>query len=129
MQDFKGLANALRSEDISSAQNAFTTLQNDLQNSQGTEKTSPLLDKNTQTAKDFQALQDALQSGDIKAAQDAFKTLKTDLHSARHAHHHRRAANPGDANDGSNSAPVTSTSASATNVSAQQNTSALDAVA
>ena len=127
MQDFKGLANALQSGDISSAQNAFRTLLNDLQQ---TGKTSQLLDKNTEAGKDFQALQDALTSGDIKAAQDAFKTLKTDLHSARRAHHHHRAANDGDAVDGeSNPAPAVSASASATNASAEQVPSTLDAVA
>ena len=144
MQDFKGLANALQAGDISSAQDASTTLVNNLQNSQGNWKTSQLLDQNTQAGKDFQALQAALASGDIKAAQDAFKTFKTDLHSVRRAHHHHRAANDGDTVDGgSNPAPTTpisappvsasasptSVSESATSASAEQIPSTLDAVA
>lgn len=147
MQDFKGLANALQAGDISSAQNASTTLVNNLQNSQGNWKTSQLLDQNTQAGKDFQALQVALASGDIKAAQDAFKTFKTDLHSVRRAHHHHRAANDGDTVDGgsnpaptptttisappvsASSSPATSVSESATSASAEQIPSTLDAVA
>jgi hypothetical protein len=119
MQDFRGLANALQAGDISSAQNASTTLVNNLQNSQGNWKTSQLLDQNTQAGKDFQALQVALASGDIKAAQDAFKTFKTDLHSVRRAHHHHRAANDGDTVEGgSNLAPTTTISAPPVSASA-----------
>jgi len=118
-QDFKSLATALQSGDISSAQSAFATLQNDLKTSQGTAATSPLLDPNTQAGQDFKALQDALKSNDVKAAQDAFKTLKTDLQSARRAHHHHRAANDG------NAAPVPAPDASGSATSA----SALDAIA
>src|SRR5438046_1196409 len=93
MQDFKGLAGALQSGDISAAQSAFTTLQNDLQGAQTNSKTSPLLDQNTPAGKNFQALEEALKSGDIKAAQDAFATLKQEIRSSQHAHgrhHHHR---------------------------------------
>src|SRR5258706_41587 len=78
MQDFRGLAKALRSGDISSAQDAFTTLQNDLHGAPTNKKPSALLDQNTPLGKDFKALEDALKSGDLKAAQDAFAALKKD---------------------------------------------------
>jgi len=88
MQDFKGLARALQSGDISAAQSAFKTLQSDLQGTQGKSQTSSLLDPNTAVGQEFKAVQDALQSGDIKAAQAAFGTLKQGLRGAWHAHGH-----------------------------------------
>jgi hypothetical protein len=103
MQDFKGLSNALQTGDLSSAQSAFTTLQNDLQSSQTNGKSSPLLDPNTQVGKDFKAVQDALKSGDVKGAQDAFATLKQDFRGTQKAggHPHRHQVyNDGDADDG-----------------------------
>jgi len=103
MQDFNGLADALQSGDISNAQDAFTTLQKDLQAGQPNGKTSPLLDPNTPVGKDFQAIQDALKSGDIKAAQDAFSSLRQDIRSVRHAHghhHHKQVDNDNDADNG-----------------------------
>jgi hypothetical protein len=115
MQDFKGLSNALQTGDLSSAQSAFTTLQNDLQSSQTNGKSSPLLDPNTQVGKDFKAVQDALKSGDVKGAQDAFATLKQDFRGTQKAggHHHRHkvdndgdAGSTGNANNASTPAPA-----------------------
>jgi ribosomal protein S20 len=112
MQDFKGLANALQSGDISSAQSAFATVQNDLQSAQSNGKTSPLLDQNTPVGKDFQTLQAALKSGDIKAAQDAFATLTQDMRKAHGHHNAKRADNDGDADDGGTQSAASSTDSS-----------------
>lgn len=130
MQDFKGLADALQSGDISAAQSAFSTLQTDLQNVQGNGKTPPILDENTTLGKDFKALQDALQSGDVKAAQDAFATLKQDMRGVRHAHghHHHRVDNDGDGDDGASNSATSASDTSGTG-SSQGNDSVLDTLA
>jgi hypothetical protein len=117
MQDFKGLANALQSGDLTSAQSAFDTLQTDLQNAPASSKTSALLDQTTTVGKDLKAVQDALQSGDLKAAQDAFTTLKQDLRGAHraHGHHHgHRVGNDSNADDGTSATTTTAPDSSST---------------
>ena len=103
--DFKALANALQSGDLSSAQSAFAALQKDLPNASQASATPPV-GQTSQAATDFQTLQSALNSGDLSGAQKAFASLKTDLQStkgARGHHHHRRAGSATDANTGSSS--------------------------
>jgi len=91
-QDFKALQSALQSGDLSGAQQAFATLQQDLPSSTQTTKSTATSSQTTPTAKDFQALQSALSSGDLSGAQQAFASLKQDLQSAgkahKHQHHH-----------------------------------------
>jgi ribosomal protein S20 len=98
-QDFKQLAQALQSNDLSGAQSAFSSLQQLLQSSQSssgqqqtasTTSSSPL-----QT--DFNNLGNALASGDLSGAQSAFTQLQSDLSAATQSgtsqaggHHHHR---------------------------------------
>jgi hypothetical protein len=107
-QDFKKLAQALQSNDLSGAQSAFSSLQQLLQTSQpssgqqqaaSTTGGSPL-----QT--DFNNLGQALASGDLSGAQSAFTQLQSDLSAATqggtsqtsgHHHRHHEVSNTSDA--------------------------------
>jgi outer membrane protein assembly factor BamD (BamD/ComL family) len=84
-QDFKALASALQSGNLSGAQQAFTTFQSDLQQTQQSGQNSQPFDPNSPVGKDFQALQSALQSGDLSSAQQSFATLRQDAAQSRKA--------------------------------------------
>ena len=86
---FNQLQQSLNSGDVSSAQQAFKSLQQLLPAAQF--KSTGQNGGNSQLQQDFDALGQALQSGDLTAAQDAFKTLKQDLQAARQAHAHQQA--------------------------------------
>ena len=89
IQDFQGLASAVQSGDLASAQTALTAFQKDIQkNPQGPLATA-LADPNSQISKDFQALQTALQSNDVAGAQNAFAALAQGLKSIHHHRHHK----------------------------------------
>ena len=79
-QDFKNLATALQSGDLSGAQDAFSALQHALQsvqqNRQSQSQSSSTQDK---FSADIAALGKALEAGDLTAAQDAFKQLQQDM--------------------------------------------------
>ena len=114
-QDFRALQNALQSGDLSSAQQAFASLQKDLQpaaGAAGSSSASPW-SQNNPLGKDFQALQSALQSGDLSGAQSAFASVKQDLQSAGaargHHHHHHKSSSA--ARSGTQTSDSTSTSA------------------
>jgi hypothetical protein len=107
-QDLRSLAQSLQSGDLTSAQSAFATWQNDLQSNANSNSTSDPnatqpFGNNAKANSDVQALQSALQSGDLNGAQKAFATLKQDLRGTHHAHraHHQQAPaqNDGDADD------------------------------
>jgi len=70
-QDFNNLSTALSSGNLTDAQKAFATLQQDApaQNSQN----------NSQFSKDIQSLGNALQSGDLSSAQQVFSTMQTKM--------------------------------------------------
>ena len=87
-QDFSSLSTALSSGDLSGAQKAFGSLQQDLQNS----GISSQAFQNGTTGQDFQTLQQALASGNLSGAQNAFNTLMQDLQKARGHHHHHHHA-------------------------------------
>jgi hypothetical protein len=109
-QDFKALANALQSGDLSSAQSAFAAFQKDLPSSSQASSNQPF-GQNSQANKDFQTLQTSLGSGDMSGAQSAFTALQKDLKSAggvQGSHHHHR-------HHGSNAAATNSASSAATN--------------
>jgi hypothetical protein len=119
MQDFKALANALHSGNLTTAQSSFATWQQDFQangstNTQTTQQTQPF-GSNSQANTDFQALSSALQSGDLSSAQQAFASLQQDLQGAGHAHrhHHHHSANAADTNNSNNSTTQSSNSATA----------------
>jgi DNA-binding FadR family transcriptional regulator len=71
--DLAAISSALQSGDVSGAQKAFTTLQQDLGNSSSTQTTAAT------SGTDLTALGSALQSGDLNQAQNAFATLMQDL--------------------------------------------------
>jgi hypothetical protein len=124
-QDFKALANALQSGDLSSAQSAFAAFQKDLpsssQASSSQANSSQPFGQNSQANKDFQTLQNSLASGDISGAQSAFTALKKDLKSAggvqgSHHHHHHHGSNAAATNSASStSANTTGSDSSAVN--------------
>jgi hypothetical protein len=92
LQDFKALGGALQSGNLSTAQSALATFQQDLQSnapaaSSQTSANQPF-GKNTQANTDFQNLASALQSGDLSSAQKAFASLQTDLQATQKGHHH-----------------------------------------
>jgi hypothetical protein len=96
-QDFDTLAQALGSNNLAGAQQAFAAFQQDLKNipqsqglkqSQTAQQTSQVSQPNPQDA--LAALNQALSSGDLTGAQNAFSTLLQDLQGqAGAAHHHR----------------------------------------
>jgi hypothetical protein len=108
-KDLKDIGSALQSGDLSTAQSALSTFQQQLQGSSSASSSQPF-GSNAQANKDYQSLSTALQSGDTKGAQQAFASLKTDLKSAQKGgHHHHHGAPP--------AAPATSTSSTASLVS------------
>ena len=126
-QDFKGIGTALQSGNLTSAQSALTTFQQDLQNSSQTSQKNPLsqlFSNNNTLNNDLTALQTALKSNDAAGAQTAFKTLTQDMQSSMktqkgHHHHHVKKANDGDAAQSSSSitSSTTGVTGSATNPS------------
>lgn len=83
-QDFNDLATALQSGDLSGAQQAFASLQQD----------SPQLARGLNNATDPMGkalgnLASALKSGDLSGAQKAFAALQQVAQGVRHGHHHR----------------------------------------
>lgn len=80
-KDFLALQTDLSSNDLSDAQQAYTTLTQDLQNisqAQSGQQTGA----SNQITTDLSAVGTALQSGDLTTAQSAFTTLTQDLLSA-----------------------------------------------
>ena len=131
-QDFKSIANALQSGDLSTAQSAFASLLQTFPNS-----SSPVnnLTQNATAASatgsgnsansvssDLSALGQAIQSGDLTGAQNDFSKLMRDMQSIggghHHHHHYKTSAN----------APQTTTAA-ATGSDASTNSIATDLAA
>ncbi len=124
-QDFQALSNALQSNNLSNAQQAFAAVQKDIQNvSQGTQA-AQALGQNTQLGQDFQALQNALQSNNLTAAKQAFANLQKDLKAngpaGAHRHPKAESENDGDGDDGGQSSSSSNTGASAQSGSATFN--------
>jgi hypothetical protein len=80
---FQQLASALQSGNLSSAQQAYNSLSQLMQN-------APNGQSNSAFAKAFNALGQALQSGNLSSAQQAFLSLQQDMLQglAGHGHHH-----------------------------------------
>ena len=92
---FQKLGQALKSGDLSGAQQIFSSLQQLLPNSSASQ-TQGSSSQNT-AANDLNALGQALQSGDLTKAQDAYAALQKDMaamttHKHHHRHHHAAAA-------------------------------------
>ena len=83
------LGQALKSGDLTSAQQVLASLQKLLPSSSGSQAQS-----STQStlATDVSALGEALQSGDLSKAKDAYATLQKDMQAARKHHHYSGAA-------------------------------------
>lgn len=117
-KDLQNLDQALQSGNLSDAQSAFATFQQNLTTSglnQGP------FSSGSAASKDVQSIQSALQAGDLSGAQKAFGQLKTDLrstHPGKVGGHHRHpqvaVKNDNDADDGSASATSSSPSNSTT---------------
>lgn len=79
--DFNTLATALQSGDLTGAQKAFATLQQDMQNT-GQTQSAQQTSQTSQQNNDFNTLAKALQSGDLTGAQQAFTSLMQDAQTA-----------------------------------------------
>lgn len=103
-KDFSTLQASLSSGDLTTAQSAYATLTQDLQQAQAGQQTGA----STQISTDLAAVGTALQSGDLTVAQSDFETLTKDLQSAQqsqtgqqvykghHHHHHGGGSKPAD---------------------------------
>ena len=129
-QDFKGLKNALNSNDLAGANQAFTTLQQNIQTaSQAAGGKSPF--SSSPIGQDFQALGDALKTGNLSAAKEAFGAFKQDIKTAGRAARAQNfpaadSANNSDASGSEQSSAtiVTSSTTSAATVGGILNTTA-----
>jgi len=111
-QDFAALDQALQQGDLTGAQQAFATLQQDVpwvgravtgQSTQGPNGPGPLTSA-------LQALGGALKSGDVAAAQKAFAAL-AQAHGGHHGHRHAtKEAAPADAAPAAATTPAAATS-------------------
>ena len=101
-QSFDALGSAIQSGDLSSAQDALTSLQQ----SQPANASNKANISNGPLSKDWAALQQALQSNDPNAAKQAFTQLQTDMKALHKGHHHHaKGANAAAANAPASSQP------------------------
>src|ERR1700722_19263518 len=100
LQDFGAIGGALQSGDLSTAQSALATFQQDLQGNSQTASSQPF-GSNTQANTDYKSLVSTLQNGDLSGAQKAFTSLQTDLQGGgvgkTRGHHHHRSSNDANA--------------------------------
>lgn len=83
VNDFNAIGNALRSGDLSGAQNALNAFKDDLPNSKSPGG-KPFGDNNDAN-NDYTSLASALQGGNLAGAQQAYVDLRTDLESGGRA--------------------------------------------
>jgi hypothetical protein len=134
-QDFDTLAQALTSNNLAGAQQAFATFQQDLKNipqsqgvqqSQAAQQTSQTGQPNPRDA--LAALNQALNSGNLTGAQNAFSALLQDLQgqtgAAHHHRHHQRGGGEQPAAVAGASTAATATTASAPPAATAINTTA-----
>jgi hypothetical protein len=98
VNNFNAIGNALQSGDLSEAQGALATFQQDLPgNASSQGSTSQPFGNNAKANTDFQSLAAALQSGDLTGAQKAYASLQDDLQQTStrksHCHHHHPSSN------------------------------------
>lgn len=130
-QDFSQLGNALQSGDLTGAQQAYSDLQNLLQNSSSPFNSNTSSGSNPITD-DFKALGQALSSGDLSQAQTDFTKLQDDMKAARqqavqqgsftqgaghahHGHHHHHVADSDASTTSSTTSSTADTNSSSTN--------------
>jgi hypothetical protein len=105
--DFQKLKSALDSGDVSSAQDAFATLKQDMPAPKNRAN-------NSQFGNDLQSVGTALASGDLSGAQKAFASFQQDVQTSRashaHKHHNHHDVDQGsETNSGGDGAPTTLT--------------------
>jgi hypothetical protein len=122
-KDLQSIGSALQSGDLSTAQSALASFQQQLQSSSQASSSQPF-GNNSQANQDYQSLATALKSGDTSAAQQAFANLKTDLKSAQKGHHHHHGAPASTATTASTTTPGTSTSSTAISANTTTNINA-----
>ena len=125
--EFKSIGNSIQSGNLTSAQDALTALQSDLQSNSGQNPLSRLFNNNSKLSDDLTSLQTALKSNDPASAQDAFKTLVKDMQGAMktqtsHGHHHHHRVDSDGDTDGTTSAASTSATDSTTGSASTGNT-------
>ena len=98
VNDFNQLGQALQSGSLTGAQQAFTTLQQDMQSVSQSQSSQG---QSTQQQSALNQLGQALQSGDLSGAQQAFAALKTSQH-----HHHHSGGAPGASGDSGGSSTI-----------------------
>jgi hypothetical protein len=107
VNNFNAIGNALNSGNLSAAQSALATFQQDLPATSQTSNSQPF-GNNSQANTDYNSLATALQSGDLSGAQTAFASLQNDLEGGGKAHrHHHRSSGDSDSTE-SASTPATS---------------------
>jgi len=82
VQDFNSIGSALQSGNVSDAQTALSSFQQDLQSNPQLSSSQPFGD-NSQANTKYQGLVSSLQSGNLSSAQKAFSTLQTYLEAAQ----------------------------------------------
>lgn len=91
VNDFNAIGSALQSGNLSDAQSALATFQQDLPGNSQT-STNPPFGNNSQANADYQSLVSALKSGNLADAQQAYASLQNDLQGTEagksHRHHH-----------------------------------------
>jgi hypothetical protein len=132
-QDYTQLAGALQSGNLTTAQSAFTALQQALQTQSGNAASTSSTNSQDPILNDFNALGQALSSGNLSQAQSAFAQLQSDVQTAQQSaasqtqslsqalktaveghHHHHGHHGGGDAPSQSSTAPSTSTAGNST---------------
>jgi hypothetical protein len=109
VNDFNAIGNALQSGNLSSAQSALATFQQDLPGNAQTPSNQPF-GNNTQANADYQSLAGALQSGDLVSAQKAFASLQNDLEGGGKTKRHQQGSSDSGSTQTSNSTAAASTS-------------------
>jgi len=111
-QEFQELSNAIKSGDLTAAEQSFSALQQLFSPSAATAQT-----QNSQQASgqdpvtaDISALGQALQAGDLTTAQTDFTQLQKDIQAAgqKHHHHHHKSAGSTDASTASTASTTAS---------------------
>lgn len=89
-QDLQALADALKSNDLQGAQDAFAAFQKDLPQPNGDQQTGQNSGPKGQAAADLQSLAQALSSGNVADAQAALAKFQQDAQAIGKGRHHHR---------------------------------------
>ena len=114
VNDFNAIGSALQSGDLSEAQSALATFQQDLPGNSQSSTNQPF-GNNTQANTDYQNLVSSLKSGNLPDAQKAYANLQNDLQGTgkSHRHHHHHGSGESGDNQTTDSTAATSSSSDA----------------